>query len=99
MASLRILLLAPGANPETISANLVGYRHAEALACLHDVTLVIGAATEEAVRRAGAPFRGIEVIRQPWLNRIPGPDSESDFQGELSQPDGYRSPLPAWHGF
>ncbi|MGB8772125.1 MAG: glycosyltransferase family 4 protein [Candidatus Korobacteraceae bacterium] len=70
MSRLRILLLAPGANPETISAYLVSYCHAEALAHLHDVTLVIQSGSEEAVRRARAPFRTIEVIRQPWLDRI-----------------------------
>ena len=40
MSRLRILVLAPDANPESISVNLVCYRHAEALAQLHDVTLV-----------------------------------------------------------
>jgi glycosyltransferase involved in cell wall biosynthesis len=70
MSRLRILLLGPGANPETISAFLVAYLHAEALAHLHDVTLVIQSPSEAAVRRAGAPFRAIEVIRQPWLDRI-----------------------------
>lgn len=70
MRKLRIMLLAPGANPETISAFLVAYCHAEALAHLHDVTLVIQSTSEAAVRRAGAPFRTIEVIRQPWLDRI-----------------------------
>ncbi len=70
MNRLRILLLAPGANPETISAFYVAYCHAEALARLHDVTLVIQAANEEPIRRAGAPFHAIEVVRQPWLDRI-----------------------------
>jgi len=70
MSRLRILLLGPGANPETISAFLVAYLHAEALAHLHDVTLVIQSASEAAVRRAGGPFRAIEVIRQPWLDQI-----------------------------
>ena len=70
MSRLRILLLAPGANPETISAFLVAYLHAEALAHLHDVTLVIQSTSEEAVRRARPPFRAVEVIRQPWLDRI-----------------------------
>ena len=35
----------------------VSYSHAAALAQLHDVTLVVGSPTEEAVRRAKAPFR------------------------------------------
>jgi glycosyltransferase involved in cell wall biosynthesis len=44
--------------------------HAEALAQLHDVTLVVGSTSEESVRRARAPFRAIEVVSQPWVDRI-----------------------------
>ena len=62
MDRLRILLLAPDANPETISANLVGYRHAEALARLHSVTLVARTYNEEILRRTQAPFQAIEAI-------------------------------------
>ena len=40
------------------------------LAQLHDVALVVGSPTEDAVRRAKAPFRTIEVIRMPLLERI-----------------------------
>jgi glycosyltransferase involved in cell wall biosynthesis len=67
---LRVLVLAPGCNPEGITIPLEGYCHAEALARLHDVTLVTGPSSEEALRRAQAPFRAIEVIRQPWLQRV-----------------------------
>lgn len=70
MNRLRILLLAPDCNPEAVSMPLVAYSHAAAHAELHDVTLVIGSATEVPVRRANAPFRSIEVIRMPWLERI-----------------------------
>ena len=70
MDRLRILLLAPDANPETISANLVGYRHAEALARLHSVTLVARTYNEEILRRTQAPFQAIEAISMPWLDRI-----------------------------
>ena len=48
----------------------VTYSHAAALAELHDVALVIGSPSEVPVRRAKAPFRSIEVIRMPWLERI-----------------------------
>ncbi|HEX3744906.1 MAG TPA: glycosyltransferase [Bryobacteraceae bacterium] len=48
----------------------VTYSHAAALAQLHDVTLVIRSTVENAVRRARPPFHAIEVIRQPWLERI-----------------------------
>jgi glycosyltransferase involved in cell wall biosynthesis len=67
---LRILVLAPDANPESISVNLVCFRHAEALAQLHDVTLVGRSWYEEPLRRAQGPFRAIETITVPWLDRI-----------------------------
>jgi glycosyltransferase involved in cell wall biosynthesis len=70
MSRLRILLLAPGTSPEEVSMPYVTYSHAAALAQLHDVTLVLGSPTEEAVRRGKAPFHGIEVIRMPLLQRI-----------------------------
>ena len=46
------------------------YSHAAALAQLHDVTLVVGSPSEDPVRRAKAPFRTIEVVRMPLLERI-----------------------------
>jgi len=69
VSRLRILLLAPDANPESISVSLVAYRHAEALARLHDVTLLGRSCNEEALRRAQAPFQSIEAIG-PWLDRV-----------------------------
>src|SRR5947207_9700618 len=70
MSRLRILLLAPDCNPETVSIPFVTYSHAAALAKLHDVSLVIGSPVEDSVRRAKAPFRTIEVVRMPLLERI-----------------------------
>src|SRR5271157_1706069 len=70
MSRLRILLLGPDCNPERVSMPYVTYSHAAALAQLHDVTLVVRSPVEHAVRRAKAPFRTIEVVRQPWLERI-----------------------------
>jgi glycosyltransferase involved in cell wall biosynthesis len=75
MSRLRILLLAPDANPESITGPLLSYCQAEALARIHDVTLVIGRVLmgttgEAAVRRARGPFRAIEVVRMPVLERI-----------------------------
>jgi glycosyltransferase involved in cell wall biosynthesis len=64
------LVLAPDANPESISVNLVCYLHAEALARLHTVTLVGRTLHEGALRRAEAPFDAIEAISMPWLDRI-----------------------------
>jgi len=70
MNRLRILVLAPDSNPEGISIPYVTYSHAAALAQLHDVALVVRSSVEDPVRRAKAPFRAIEVIRMPWLERI-----------------------------
>jgi glycosyltransferase involved in cell wall biosynthesis len=70
MDRLRILLLGPHCNPESVSISFVSYCHAAALAKLHDVTLVAGSRVEDALRRADAPFRAIEVIRTPLLDRI-----------------------------
>jgi glycosyltransferase involved in cell wall biosynthesis len=70
MSRLRILLLAPDCNPDQVSMPYVTYSHAAALAELHEVTLVIGSPTEGPVRRAKAPFRTIEVVRMPVLERV-----------------------------
>ena len=70
MTRLRILVLAPDCNPECVSIPFVSYCHAAALAELHEVTLVVGSPSEEKVRRAKAPFRAIEVVRMPRLERI-----------------------------
>jgi glycosyltransferase involved in cell wall biosynthesis len=65
-------VLAPDANPESISVNLVCYLHAEALARLHTVTLVGRTWNEAALRHAQAPFHAIETITIPLLDRIYG---------------------------
>src|ERR1700731_4564058 len=70
MSRLRIVILAPVCNPEGVSMPYVTYSHAAALAQLHDVTLVVGSPVEDNVRRAKAPFRTIEVVRMPMLERI-----------------------------
>ncbi len=70
MSRLRILLLAPDVDPDTISMNYVTYSHAAALSQLHDVALVVRSPSEAPVRRAGAPFRTIEVVSMPLLERI-----------------------------
>ena len=70
MSRLRILLLGPDCDPEKVSIPFVTYSHAAALAQLHDVTLVAQTPVEDALRRAKAPFRDIEVVRMPWLERI-----------------------------
>ena len=70
MNRLRILVLGPDCDPERISIPFVTYSHAAALAELHDVTLAARVTVEGHLRRAKAPFRGIEIIRMPWLERI-----------------------------
>src|SRR5271163_826076 len=70
MNRLRVLLLAPDADPTRVSIPYVTYCHAAALAELHEVSLVIGSPVEEPVRRANAPFHSIEVVRMPFLNRL-----------------------------
>ena len=70
VSRLRILLLAPDCNPEGITIPLEGYCQAEALAQRHDVTLVARPASEDALRRAQAPFRAIEFIGMPWLEHL-----------------------------
>ena len=70
MNRLRVVVLAPFCDPDTASMPYVTYSHAAALAKLHDVTLVIGSPVENNVRRAKAPFQGIEVVRMPLLERM-----------------------------
>jgi len=70
MRRLRILLLASFCDPEGVSMPYVTYSHAAALAQLHDVDLVIGSPGEANVRRANGPFRAVEVVRMPFLERI-----------------------------
>lgn len=70
MSPLRILVLAPFCDPAAVSMPYVTYSHAAALAQIHDVALVVGAPVENNVRRAMGPFRTIEVVRMPFLERI-----------------------------
>jgi len=70
VSRLRILVLGPDCNPEQVSMPYVTFSHGAALAQLHDVTLAVRAPSEEPVRRAKAPFRTIEVVRMPWLDRL-----------------------------
>jgi glycosyltransferase involved in cell wall biosynthesis len=70
MSRLRILVLGPECNPEGVCIPFVTYSHAAALAKLHDVAMVVGSPSEGPVRRAGAPFRSIEVVQMPLLERI-----------------------------
>ncbi len=70
MSRLRILVLAPDANPESISVCLVTYLHAEALAQLHTVTLVGRSWHDKALRRTQGHFHAVETITIPLLDSI-----------------------------
>ena len=67
---LRILLLAPGADPGSFSTSLVVYSHSEALARQHSVTLVVTEKTVAQIRRSRAPFHAVEAISLGWLDRF-----------------------------
>ena len=84
MSRLRILVLAPDANPEGTCGPLLSFSEAEALARLHGVTLVIRSSGEEAVRRRQGPLHSVEVIRQPWLERIYAWSFRWIFKGDLT---------------
>jgi glycosyltransferase involved in cell wall biosynthesis len=68
MGRLRILVLGPDCDPGQVSMPYVTYSHAAALAQRHDVTLVARSSVEDALRRAKAPFRAIEIVRMPLLD-------------------------------
>ena len=70
MSTLRILVLAPESNPESVTNPAVGYYHAEALARRHTVSLVIHSENEKAVRQGGGLFHSIEPVRLPWLDPL-----------------------------
>ena len=70
LTGLRILVLAPECNPDSITTPMIAYAHANALARLHTVTLVVRGVNEEAIRRAGGEFHSVEAIRLPWLDRL-----------------------------
>lgn len=70
MSPQRILLLAPDCNPYSITTPQIAYAHAEALARLHEITLVVRAVNEKAIRRAGGGFHAIEAIRLPGLDGL-----------------------------
>lgn len=70
MSPLRILVLAPDARPDGVSMPYVTYSHAAALAQMHEVTLVTGTPSEDPVRRAMAPFRTVEIVRMPLLEKV-----------------------------
>jgi glycosyltransferase involved in cell wall biosynthesis len=67
---LRILLLAPGSNPNSVTGALIGFSHGNALARVHQVTIVIEARDEAAVLKAEGAFHRVEAIPPSWLDRF-----------------------------
>lgn len=70
MNRLRILVLAPDCNPDSVCGPLISYSQAEALGRLHDVTLVVRSPYEHLVRRRQGPFRAVEAVRMPSVERV-----------------------------
>ncbi len=70
MNQLRVLVLAPDANPEGICGALLSYSQAEALAQFHDVTVAIRSPGKEAVRRRQGRVQSVEVVGMPRLERL-----------------------------
>jgi len=70
MNKLRVVVLAPDCNPESVSTPQLAYAHAEALAHQHSVTLVVRAANEVPIRRAGGSFDEIHPVRLPGLDQL-----------------------------
>lgn len=64
---MRLLVVSPMNNPEWESVDLVGYKHAAALAKLHRVTLVTEWLNREGHERAPRPFAETLFIRQSIL--------------------------------
>ena len=67
---LRVLVLAPDCNPDSITTPQIAYAHADALGKHHSVTLVIRAANETPVRRAGGSFEAVCPVRLPGLDEL-----------------------------
>src|SRR5262249_43636696 len=70
MNCLRLLILVPDSHPDSISTALVGYSHSQALARMHEVTLVTRLQNAEAHRRPESSFDAVESVSTPWLDRI-----------------------------
>jgi hypothetical protein len=63
-------VLAPECNPGCLTNPSIGYYEGQALARIHEVTMVLHAESEGAVRRAVGSFHAIEPIRVPLLDGL-----------------------------
>jgi glycosyltransferase involved in cell wall biosynthesis len=72
MDRLRVLLLAPEANPDGICGSLIGFSEAQALGQLHDVTLLVRPAEAKAVLREQGSLQSVEVVQVERADKIFG---------------------------
>jgi glycosyltransferase involved in cell wall biosynthesis len=84
MSRLRILVLAPDANPDGTCGPLLSFSQAEALARFHDVTLAVRSTSEKPVRRRQGELHSVEVIHLPRLQRIYAWSMRYIFKGEFT---------------
>lgn len=70
MRKLRVLILAPDCNPESLSTPQIAHAQAEALARHHEVTLVVRAVHETQNRKAGKLFKEVHPVRLPGLDPL-----------------------------
>jgi len=84
MSRLRVLVLAPDANPEGTCGPLLSFSQAEALAQFHDVTLVVRSPRESAVRRKQGLLHAVEAVHLPRLERIYAWTFRHIFKGQFT---------------
>lgn len=84
MSRLRILILAPDADPEGTCGPLLSFSQAEALAQCHDVTLVVRSPREEPVKRRQGRLHSIEVVRLPRLESVYAWCFRNIFRGQFT---------------
>lgn len=99
MTKLRILLLAPDCNPESVTTPAIGHAQADALAKLHDVTLVVRGINLGAVRRASAPFTAIEPVDLPVLDRLHAWALRRVFKNDYGRQSLTAATYPLWVAF
>lgn len=107
MSKLRVLILGPDCHPDRVSIPRVTYRHAAALAKLHDVTLVVRPEVEADVRAAGAPFQAVEAVATPLLaglftritNRFFKNDFNTQWRTAMAYPLAVAFEWKAWRRF
>jgi glycosyltransferase involved in cell wall biosynthesis len=99
MSRLRVLVLAPDCNPESISTPSIGYAQANALGRLHDVTLVVRDVNRAAVQRARGAFRDVIGIRIPVLDTMHAWALRRIFKFDYGRQSLTAATLPVWMAF